>query len=195
MRIAQVHGTLLLVLTLTLGGCSSNRLLSSWKAPGAQAASFRKVMVVAPAKDPALRRSAEDAMAKKIAGAVPAYQVVPEAELGDDEAVRARARSAGFDGAVVMRVVAVDEQQTWVPGTWSGYPYVHGGWAGYDPGYVRTDTLVRVETNVYSLPGDKLEWASVTQKVNPSSVNSLVKGTAKTVSKAMRKDGFLPDDQ
>jgi hypothetical protein len=75
---------------------------------------------------------------------------------------------------------------------WSGPYYAYGGWPAYDPGYVRVDTYVRVETNVYSLPDDRLVWASASRTENPGSVRSLVSDTAKAVAKSMRSQGLVP---
>jgi len=172
-----------------LAACGSTTVLSSWKAPGPPP-TFHKMLVVAASKDPSLRRAAEDDFAARNANVTPSYQVIPENEIGNAEAIRARVKAGGFDGAVVMRVTSVDKEQSWVPGGW-GYSYWPGGlWA--EPGYMQTDTRVRVETNVYSVPDDRLVWSSATQTVNTASVRSLVKDTAVAVDKEMRKQGFVP---
>jgi hypothetical protein len=190
MRMIRLYG---IVLLGAICGCASTTLTSTWKEPGAGPIQFRKVLVVAPSRDPNVRRSAEDEMVREIksAHAVASYTFIPETELGNDEAIRARARAAGFDGAVVMRVVSVDKEATWVPGVWSGGIYAYGGWPAYDPGYTRIDTYVRVETNVYSVADDKLLWASASRTTNPSSVRDLVDDTAEAVAKEMKKQGLL----
>ena len=176
-----------------IGGCATTALTSTWRDPAVAQLSFRNVLVLAPTRDPSVRRVAEDELARRIknAHAVPSYTMIPDTELGDSEAVRARARAAGFDGVVILRVTNVDKQATWVPGAWAGPPYAYTGWAAYDPGYMRVDTYVRVETNVYSLPEDRLVWAAVSRTTNPDSVRSLVKDTAKEVEKEMRREGLL----
>jgi hypothetical protein len=90
-----------------------------------------------------------------------------------------------------MRVVAVEREATWAPGTWTGTYYAYGGWPAYYSGDVQVDTYVRVETNVYSVPDDRLVWASASETTNPSSVRSLVEKTAKAVADEMRKQGLL----
>jgi hypothetical protein len=174
--------------------CATTTVLSTWKDPNVGTLSFRKILVIAPSQDPSLRRTAEDELARHIkrAQAVPSYTLVADSEVGNDELIRERARAAGFDGAVVMRIVAVDREASWVPGMWSGPYYAYGGWPAYDPGYIRVDTYVRVETNVYSLPDDRLVWASASRTENPGSVRSLVSDTAKAVAHSMRSHGLIP---
>jgi hypothetical protein len=58
-------------------------------------------------------------------------------------------------------------------------------------GYVAYDTYVRVETNVYSLPDERLVWASATRTANPKDVKGLVDDTVKAVKKAMRDQGLV----
>jgi hypothetical protein len=182
-----------LVVASALAGCASTKMESTWRDPTVGQLTFKRVLVIALARDPAIRRAAEDELVQRIttAQAVPSYTVVPDAELNSHEAVRNRAQASGFDGVVVMRVAAVDKEATWVPGMTGPY-YAFGGWAAYDPGHVVVDTYVRVETNVYSVPGDRLVWASASRTVNPSSVRGLVGDTTRAVAKAMKSEGLIP---
>jgi len=185
---------LLFAVACAFGGCATTKVLSTWRDPSVSQLSFRKILVIAPSKDPSLRREAEDAIAQRItrAQAVPSYTIIPENELGNDQLIRERATAAGFDGVIVSRVVSVDKEATWMPGMWTGPYYAYGGWGAYDPGYMRVDTYVRVETNVYSLPDDKLVWASASRTENPGSVRKLVDDTAAAVAKEMTKQGLIP---
>jgi hypothetical protein len=170
-------------------------MLTSWKEPGVGPLAFHKVLVVAPAKDPSMRRTAEDELVSQIhyAQAVPSYSFISDSEVENQQAVEARAAAAGFDGMVLMRVVSVDREASWVPGAWSGPYYAYGyGYGGYGGGYMQVDTYVRVETNVYSLPAQRLVWASASRTTDPGSVRSLVSDTAHAVAKEMRKQGLLP---
>jgi hypothetical protein len=177
-----------------LGGCASTTLLSTWKDPSIATLSFHRVLVIAPSRDPALRRTAEDEVVRRIkqGQAVPSYTLFNDSELGDNALIRTRAQAGGFDGIVVMRILSVDKQATWVPGMWAGPYYAYGGWPAYSPGYMQVDTYVRVETNVYSLPDDRLVWAAASRTVNPGSARALVSDTAQAVAKAMRKQGLVP---
>jgi hypothetical protein len=61
----------------------------------------------------------------------------------------------------------------------------------YDPGYLRTDTLVYVETLVYDLRQDKLVWAAQTKTMNPSKVESFISELVAKAASEMRKEGVI----
>ena len=71
----------------------------------------------------------------------------------------------------------------WGPGFWGG------GFGG--DGYLRTDTILIVETLVYSLQQSKLVWASQSQTMNPTEVGSFVRELSKTLGTEMEKQGLL----
>jgi hypothetical protein len=195
----------LAALVLSLLACSTTTFDSTWRAPDARPVVLtgKKVVGLFMSKNPATRRSAEDAMAREIsargAQGVPAYSILSDAEVKDQEAVRAKLESMGFSGVVVMRVVGRETQVNYQPSTWAGPPYrsfyggyYRWGWGSvYDPGYLTVDQVVKVETLVYSLEQDKLIWAGISRTVDPTKVDSFVTELAKAVADSMRKDGLL----
>jgi hypothetical protein len=82
------------------------------------------------------------------------------------------------------------------PGYYGGFYGMYGyGWgAAYSTGYLRTDTIVSVETNLYQLDGDKLLWSGVTETFNPNEITKMVNEIADTVSKDLRSRGLLQDN-
>ncbi|HEX4851239.1 MAG TPA: hypothetical protein VFV08_10550, partial [Puia sp.] len=150
----------------------STRIVSSWRDPGVvvKTAELRKFIVGALLKNETVRRNVEDKMAAEFPGkAVQSYVVLGLSELKEtDEYYANRFKSEGYDGFVVMRLVKVDNDTRYVPGT---YPSYYGGWRGYygyawsgyyDPGYYTTDKTYYVEVNVYSLLRNKLIWSGIT---------------------------------
>jgi hypothetical protein len=104
----------------------------------------------------------------------------------------------GFDGVVIMRLVDLTKEQTYVPGTtypsYYGSPYGYYGYAApmyYDPGYVRTDVTYTVETNIYSTKLGKLVWTGTTNTVNPSDLGTSVREIVEQIHWKMVKEGFL----
>jgi hypothetical protein len=171
-------------LALLLGACAGNtQVVDSWKEPGLQPQRFNKVLAVFIAKDPSMRRAAEDELARKLTNVVPSYSVLPDSVAGDRNKARSWIQNEKFDAVVIMRPVKVDKEQTYVPGTTYVAPASYGsmwgywgtGWGyAYDPGYVREDEVVHLEANVYSVSDAKLIWASRTKTYNPDSVRDLV---------------------
>lgn len=187
---------LMLLLALGLAACATTRLTDTWVDPTLQTLPrFQKVMAAVLNADPVLRRSAEDALVANIkrTAAVPSYTIVPDWEGGDLGKIKAKLQQAGIDGVVVLRLAGVDKEQTWVPGNYSSF----GGYWGhayplaYDPGYIRTDTIVRVDTTIYSVADDKLLYATRSRTFNPSDTAETVKEIATSVAEDLKQRGLL----
>jgi hypothetical protein len=193
-------------MTLVTFACATTTFESTWRDPEARALRLtgRKVVGLFLNKSPALRRRAEDAMAREIsargAQGVPAYTVLSDEEIKDREASKAKLERLGFSGAVVMRVSGRQTQYTVVEPTVWVHPHYRRFWGGYwgwgwgtvwEPGYLVADKIVSVETLVYSLEQDLLVWAGVSRTVDPDHVEGLVSELASAVSKQLEKDGLL----
>jgi len=185
------------VAALTLFGCSMTRVKTTWTAPDVHAFHFRKVVVFVVAKDEAIRRSGEHELCERVktVPCAPAFAVVADADRGDVEKLAQQVDAAGFDGVVVLGYAGRRTQQTYVRTTTPLWGYYGYGWGmAYDPGYVRQDELVDVETRVYSVPDRKLLWAGTTESMNPRDVRRTIDEIADAVAAEMRKDGLIPSD-
>lgn len=185
-------------LALTAACYHSTELAATWSEPGAQPINFHQTVAVFVTKDEALRRSVEEKLATRFAGAVPSYRVIPTIENSDRSAILDQLRQAGFDGAIVMRVVDVSTQTNYVPGSyWYATPYTfagywHAAWAyPYDPGYIVQDQIVSVETQVYSLADDKLIFAARSETTNPASAGRLTDSVIRHITADMKKKGLI----
>jgi len=185
-------------LILTSACYHKTQLAATWAEPGAPRIQFQKTLAVFVTKDEALRRSVEEKLASSFTNGVPSYRVIPIIQNDDRSAILDQLRGTGFDGAVIMRVVDVSTQTSYVPGTyWYGTPYTFAGywrsaWAyPYDPGYVVQDQIVSVETQVYSLAQDKLIFAARSETTNPSSAGKLTESVIRHIREDMRKKGLI----
>jgi hypothetical protein len=79
------------------------------------------------------------------------------------------------------------------PAGYGGFgPYWGYGWNSvYSPGYLSTDTIISVETLVYSLTDDKLLWASTSRTTNPGNLDQLIREVADATANEMAKQGLL----
>ena len=73
---------------------------------------------------------------------------------------------------------------------WGGY-YGYGWGGAWGATNIRTDTIVTVETLVYSLKQNKLVWVGESKTTNPSNVDAFVKELATGAAKQMKKLGLL----
>ncbi len=192
-----------LLVAAVLSGCVSTSIQHSWTAPGASPIEFSKTLVVFMDSDIGTRRVAEDQLVRRIGTdrAQPSYTLFPEAEVSDaDEgAARAEVEAQGFDGAIVLRVIDETQELSYSPGMvyptyYSGfYGYYGYGWGmAYSPGYLRSNTVVSVETNVYSLDeDDALIWSGVTETFNQSDVRNMIDEIVDVVARELRKERLI----
>ena len=164
---------------VVLASCAaSTQLMHSWADPAAAGHQFKKIVIVGATPQSATRRNYEDAFTQELAmrgvQAIPSYQLVGEGQIDKDAAAQ-KIKDAGCDGILVTRLVDKHTEQTYYPPTYSAVaapaPY-YGGWYGYynmgysymsSPGYVTTDQVYKIESNLYDVTGDKLMWSGLTE--------------------------------
>ena len=194
---------------LALAACASTQFVSTWKAPGQQPLNFagQKVAALVISPDEATRLGAEGELARELTArgvqGIPAYNLIPPNESRDKEKAKQLFTAAGIAGVVAMRVLGKEQEISSSPGMaywgapyygsfWGGGGYYGYGWgAVYSPGYLRTDTIVSVETLVYDMKSDKLVWAGRSSTTNPSRVDALVKELVAAAASEMKKQGLI----
>jgi hypothetical protein len=196
----------LAISSISFIACATTGFVSTWKAPDAQPLKPEgsKVAAVVMHENEAARRAAEDALAREIsaqgAEGVPSYTLIPSSAVKNEEAAKAAFEKAGIAGVVVMRPVGT-QQQISSTTTMYGGPYYAGFWGGGYYGYgwggawgateIRTDTIVSIETLVYSMKQNKLVWAGQSQTTNPTRVDGLVKEVVAAAAREMKKEGLI----
>lgn len=193
-----------------LAACASTTYKSTWSNPEAKPGTLagKKVAAVIVSKDEATRRPAEKALADQLTAAgaqgIPAFTIVPPEVIKDKDKAKEQLVAQGVDAVVIMRVTGKDKELNYTPGmampvgywggphygTWGGY-WGYGWGMAYSPGYLTTDTIVSVETLVYSLNQDKLVWAGMSDTTNPTKVDSFIKELVKGAAAQMKKAGLL----
>jgi hypothetical protein len=72
---------------------------------------------------------------------------------------------------------------------WGYYGY---GWgAVYIPGSEREDTVVVVETLIYSVPRNELLWAGASETKNPKTLQRFIADLAKETTEQLKKQGLV----
>ncbi|TAE17272.1 MAG: hypothetical protein EAY72_02870 [Bacteroidetes bacterium] len=190
---------------LFLAACGGNtQLQKSWSDPETtvDVRKLNKVLVVAHMKDETSRRTVEDEMVQFLQGkGKQSYNILTQnISKNNEEAIKKQIEGEGFDGVVMLRLVDVEKDVDYTPGTYNTMPMYHRSfwpyyWNSYNmyytPGHYTTTKNYSVETKVYSLKQDKLVFTALTNTGNPSNVTDLVKGVTKTVYNEMIKQGFL----
>jgi hypothetical protein len=189
---------------LCLGACGSTTFTSTWKAPDAQRVNpaGKSIAALVIYGDKKRRRDAEVYLTHELtirgAQGVAAYTLLGLDYPSVDDA-RARFKEAGVEGVVIMRLIAHDQTVIVDPGGFSGSAYTsfgsyyssYGVSMSYSTGSVQTDTVVTIETLIYSLSQDKLLWAGTSRTSNPEGLQSLITEVADAVSGQVAKEGLI----
>ena len=202
-----------LLLALILAGAmlangKSTKLVTSWKNPEYSGAAFHRILVLGMSAKPGVRADFEDALSKLVAHegveAVPGNTILlrPEGTKLDLDYLKTQVKEFKIDAVIVSRLIRVDKSVTYIPGQpYMPYPY-YGSFYGYygavypvvySPDYLREDTTVRVETNVYAVSSGEgqLVWTGVSDTFNPRSADRVIDGLSKLIVKELQKQAIL----
>ncbi|MBL0270566.1 MAG: hypothetical protein IPP99_18350 [Chitinophagaceae bacterium] len=194
-------------LVVMAGSCTSTKITSSWREPEKEIAvdQINKVLVVALFQNETSRHKAEDEMAGYLKGkGVVSYNYL-DANFNErnEDALRDKIRSDGFDGAVTMRLVDIDKEKIYTPGYGAPYPFSYRNFSGYyyrswsflsTPGYYTTTKTYTIETNVYSIKEDRIIWSGLTETTNVDGVKAMTEEVVKVVYRKMVKEGFITNN-
>lgn len=194
-----------IIACLFLAACSSTKLVSQWKQPGKQINidKLHKVLVIALFNNQTNRKKAEDQMCAYLDGkGVPSYDYLNlDFNKKNNKAWQKQIKADGFDGAITMRLVDMDKDTVYRPGTFaSSYPDYYRNFDGYysrnyelynTPDLFATTKTYTVEINVYSIKEDNIIWSGITKSVGPDGIEKMTAEISKAVFKKMKKEGFL----
>ena len=176
---------------------------SVWKSPDAGSVSFagKKVAALVMTSDESLRVAGEESLVRELTArglqSVATYRIAPKEELQSADRAKVWFEKGNVEGVVVLRPVSRDKRTTYNPGTWVNpyystlWGYYGYGWGGmYIPGSVQQDTVVVVETTIYSVPRNQLLWAAVSETKNPKDLRRFVEDLVKESVKELHKQGL-----
>lgn len=186
-----------------VAGCASTSLSDVWRDPGYTGPPLRRLVVFGLSRDFTARRIFEDRFVARLARRqvepVASYTLLPGETEPTEAQVREAIRSTGADGALLTYLVGVTHRTSVVPGygAFVGvgpfYPDYLGSWGTvYAPGYLETDTVVRLSTRLYVAAGDgRLVWAGDSDTLNPGSVKSLAGDVIGRVVERLVRDHLI----
>jgi hypothetical protein len=176
---------------------------TTWRAADAGQLSFagKKVAALVISSDESLRMSSEEALVRELTArglqGVAAYRLVPREELRKADTARPWFERASIEGLVVVRPIELEDKRTYTPDLWATpyygtlWGYYGYGWGSVSTsGYVGQETVLTVETMIYSVPRDRLLWAGVSETKNPSSVQKVVAELVRSAAQELKKQGL-----
>jgi hypothetical protein len=167
-----------------------------WTSGAARAeAPLRRVVTVFISDNITLRHRGEDELARDLmktgVEATPGYMVLSEGakDMRDLEPMKARLRDMGYDGIVTMRIVDREETIDAMQSSFDGY---WGYWGPYywDPGYVYSETIYRIEASAYSLRSGRLLWSALTKTRDPDTAHELLEDTTEIIAGQLVQRGL-----
>lgn len=198
-----------LVLIIALNSCTSTNIIGTYKAPDISK-TYDDIFVVGLVGDQLTDKSVAadlvDMLQKRNVNAQAIKgTITPEMNLTEEKKkeIAAELKKKGFDSVLTFALVAVDEEEQYVPGTVSTaayYPMNYGyygsywGYYGYhssqvySEGYYTKRMVYTMEAALYDLEGEQLVWSARSETMDPSSVNSFSIEYAETVAYQLLKD-------
>jgi len=192
---------------LTLSGCSSTKLVQSWSETSFEGQPLKQILVIGIMRGDQQRRIYEDTFVRHLKDAgisgIAGYTLILDTEDYNDRAIiRDAVQKSGADSALIATLVSVKEKERHVPpsvyyepmygyrrGFYDYYGMSHR--AVYSPGYTTVDTVVKLETTIFTLSPEKMIWAGTTESFNPPSPQKIIEENADIIIKSMKASNLL----
>ena len=198
----------LLILVSIITSCTSTKITATWREEDFQAKTFDTIAVVAVTDNLKVRQALEDRFTEKLIKqgihGVPSLSFVsPDKDLHsiEKEKVISLLQDLGADGVIVINILSVDKEKTYIPGTTYYTPY-YNNYYFYDyyaysysrihePGYYQESTSIYLETDLFDLETTKLIWSARSETVDPTSANSAANTLANLVISRLYKENVI----
>ena len=194
----------------------------TWTKPGYKAKKYNKILVVGISDEIVKRNTVETAFVNELGKdkikSSTSNELVDFSKLGMNEEgkidsvqieeLKKKVNEAGYDGAIVISLLDIQEKTDYVPGQtyynphyYSYYrPYAYRGFYNYyyttysvvtRPGYYVNKKSIYIETRLYNLKTDEMVWACTSETMDPSNLKEFSKSLAGTVVSSMLNDYII----
>ncbi len=193
-----------IIIEILFSACSSTQIISSWKEPNkkVEVEKLNKVLVLALFKDESTRHKTEDHMVGFLGGkGVVSYNYLDaNFDKANESLLRDQIKADGFDAAVTMRLVDVEQEKIYPSANNSLNPNIYRNFSSYYydsrsnyslPGYYATSKIYTIETIVFSITENKIIWSGLTKSTNPKGLQKMTDEVAHAVYRKMIKQGFI----
>jgi len=189
-----------MLFVLCIAGCESPPVSDTWHDPAFDGPiRFKRTLVIAMNPDPLIRRPAEDVMVYALGEgrAIQSYKLLTAGDLYDVDHLVQKLEPNGIDAILAMRLVSTRHDVSWVPGS-GVYPFdqfwtfYDRAWpAARDPDYLKNETTVRVQTNLYTVEGGKLLWTGISDSFLAADARDRIESVVREIAKEMAADGII----
>lgn len=205
-RVVVMYGAL----TLMLGACNSTNIRSTWVASEANNTPLTKIAVFVLSENKEKTRNVETVIAQRIGPRVhPGHALLQPGEEGNKDKIKARLHELGFDGAITVRLLELENKESYIPPMVVSQPmptpaigYVPGqGFYNYYglayqqpvvlPGHTVRYMEAVVESIAYSLKLDAPVWSGITETPRPDSAMDAADQIAEVIRDALTREGVI----
>lgn len=217
----RLNRTLLLTFLITfLTACAATtrtHFETTWTDPGFDAGIVKKVLIIGLTENEAERRLFENNLQQQLRAAginaIASLDGVTAAQEISQEVFEKAFSGQGIDAVIVSRLVAIDQDTNYVEGRTTLIPTTHyvpgrfiGQYAYYNnfygyyrqsyrevqaPGYLKTTTIARVETNLYETQNNRMVWSAISKTFDPGSAVDAINSLNSAMTAKLRKGGFF----
>ena len=176
--------------SIVAAGCSSGaRIMSTYRAPGTVSFVFSKVAVIVLNGSRDQRAVLEDEVVKDRPRLIAGHTVLAPEDMRSVAVAKQKLLADKFDGVVTMRLIRATEvnPDTLHPGeSFSSYSES----AGSDEAPFGQN-MVRIETNIYQLPDEKLIWSAIVEAPRAKDPKDTVRAAVDAMLDELRATGLV----
>jgi hypothetical protein len=185
--------------------CASTRIVFRWVLTGIPMPTIKKILIVGLTDNYLVRQEFEDRMEELLAKSgvtgIKGHMVFPPRnELMEGE-LRQRIRESTLDAVLIVRPKEVRQESEEVvtggfyvppPGYYNFWPYWNLAYRDvYTTSYIKQNTVVRAECNIYNVKNEKLIWSGESDTMLEKSFEKMGKGYAQSLYKQLKKDKVI----
>lgn len=201
---------IIILLIFLLGGCSSSKIMHSWRSDAVATGKYNKILVVGLNGDDnlAMRAKMEDHLVGDLKDI--GYQAVSSLNIygpkafakKEEETVVNELKNSGVDAVITIVLLDKEKEKRYVPGEvyyspyfiyqrnfWGYYHTMYG--RIYSPGYYTTSTRYFWESNMYDLTTKELLYSVQTESFEPASLEIMAHEYGKLIVKDIVKKQVL----
>jgi co-chaperonin GroES (HSP10) len=179
------------IMLLSVGGCSSLKVVETWSKPAAQGHRYQKILILGIARDENIRKMFEDIVVAELrrnqVNAVAGYTIIPE--LNPDKTTRAEVvavvRTSGCDAVLTTRPLSVGDSSVTQQGQ-GGYVYGANPMASHY-GFLQA----RLQTILYDSVTEEVVWSSTVKTADADNKARVSRDLGRFFFESLRLNGMI----
>jgi hypothetical protein len=213
MRFYLIRTRLLLVVSVialaALPLRAGTKIIRRWVLTDQPMPKLKKILVIGVMENYLIRQEFEDEMERLLAKSrlegVKSHMVLPSRNEMMEGELKQWIKESDFDGVLVIRPMAMRKASKEVVTGLAGpyyvppapyynfWPYYNMAWGQVYPtsSYVKEETYVSTEFNLYNTKDEKLLWSGETDSVYSKDFGKLAREYARTLVKQLKKDKVI----